>query len=56
MLKLVSIILLAATSGQAAPAEPLDVGGCYSLPPLCFTKPICVCNNVGQNCHWGCEP
>lgn len=52
-------LLVLSTSAESTetPAEstPLDLGGCYSIKPICQPggHPICLCDQL-QNCQWFC--
>jgi hypothetical protein len=37
-------------------SEPLDIGSCYSVQPICLgsQRPICICD-YARNCFWACK-
>jgi hypothetical protein len=54
LLTAASVLVSVATS-EAIEVVPVDIGGCYSVQPLClFGKPVCVCT-IALECWWGCK-
>lgn len=51
----VAIILSAATPATAT-AEPMGIGSCYEVRPLCMypQTPLCICDST-MNCFWVCK-
>lgn len=57
MKKSIVLIVLAFIAIVAASNNAEAQRSCFGYQPMCLypTHTACICDNYGNNCHWGCS-